>query len=97
MFNFRIECREEGHVTKLCIVYHVRFICVLLQALAEKELLIRHLEAIEADMLEREAGFEQMEKEKGLTEYTWQQKMMQVGVFCCLHISLSSHMRWHFA
>ncbi|KAF6021807.1 GOLGA3 [Bugula neritina] len=48
------------------------------KALAEKELLIRHLEAIEADMLEREAGFEQMEKEKGLTEYTWQQKMMQI-------------------
>lgn len=41
-------------------------------------MLIRHLEAIEADMLEREAGFEQLEKEKGLTEFTWQQKMMQV-------------------
>ncbi|XP_067935057.1 golgin subfamily A member 3-like [Watersipora subatra] len=48
------------------------------KALAEKQLLIRHLEAIEADMLEREAGFEQLEKEKGLSEYTWQQKMMQI-------------------
>ena len=51
------------------------FLC---QALAEKQMLIRHLEAIEADMLEREAGFEEMEKEKGLSEFTWQQKMMQV-------------------
>ena len=50
----------------------------LFQALAEKQMLIRHLEAIEADMLEREAGFEEMEKEKGLSEFTWQQKMMQV-------------------
>lgn len=50
----------------------------LLQALAEKQMLIRHLEAIEADMLEREAGFEEMAHEKGLSEFTWQQKMMQV-------------------
>lgn len=31
-------------------------------------------------MLEREAGFEQLEKEKGITEFTWQQKMMQVNL-----------------
>jgi len=29
-------------------------------------------------MCEREAGFEAMEQEKGLSEYSWQQKMMQV-------------------
>ena len=59
----------------------------LFQALAEKQMLIRHLEAIEADMLEREAGFEEMEKEKGLSEFTWQQKMMQVcyRIRQCLH------------
>ena len=51
------------------------------RALADKQLLMRHLEAIEADMLEREAGFEELEQEKGLSEFTWQQKMMQVFIF----------------
>ncbi|XP_074642188.1 uncharacterized protein LOC141899658 [Tubulanus polymorphus] len=48
------------------------------RALHEKELLVRHLETIETDMLEREASFRQIQNESSSTEENLNQKILFV-------------------
>ncbi|XP_064612548.1 golgin subfamily A member 3-like [Liolophura sinensis] len=48
------------------------------QALKEKEALARHLEAIESDMLDREAAFQEISRERSLMENTLHYKMNSV-------------------
>ncbi|CAH1801348.1 unnamed protein product [Owenia fusiformis] len=46
------------------------------KAISEKEALARHLEAIEADMMEREAGFKEMQYNQVVSEQALKRKML---------------------